>query len=95
MDVEYDPTESAYRASFGTGRSASEAVVEAVGTVADADPRHLVPLGDAVDPDALDRLCAPDTGEGSDRAVRVTFRYHGYEVTVAGSGTVEIREPGQ
>lgn len=48
----------------------------------------LDPLHTAVDPEALDAIFrATDLGTGRDRG-RVTFPYHGYEITVRGDGTI-------
>ncbi|MDS0282903.1 HalOD1 output domain-containing protein [Haloarcula onubensis] len=72
--------------------SASEAVIEAVSRRAGVDPLELeTPLYDAVDPDELDGLF-----DGANRPgrspVEVTFRYHGYTVTVDGDRTVTLTE---
>ncbi|MFC7071073.1 HalOD1 output domain-containing protein [Halobaculum lipolyticum] len=67
-------------------RPVSERVVERVAAAEDRAPDELDPrLHDAVDPDALDRIVAGGTADTT-----VTFRFHGYVVTVAGDGTVEV-----
>lgn len=68
------------------------AVITAVAKRAGVDPLELeTPLYDAIDPSHLDALL-----DGTDRtapsAVEVTFRYHGYTVTVDGDLTVTITE---
>ena len=47
------------------------------------------PLFEAVDPEALDRLCRDGAGEA-------TFQYQGFDVTVSHTGTVDLTpvEPG-
>ncbi|MFB6129826.1 MAG: HalOD1 output domain-containing protein [Salinigranum sp.] len=65
--------------------SPSIAVVEAVAAAAEVSPADVdPPLAAAIDPDALDRLFAPDT-DG-----RVTFPYAGHEVTVTSDGLVTV-----
>ena len=77
---------------MGKPHSASEAVIDAVARRVGVDPIELeTPLYDAVDPDELDALL-----DGANRAgrstVEVTFRYHGYIVTVDGDLTVTVTE---
>ncbi len=68
------------------GGSTAEAVVSLVAETADRDPLDLPPLYDAVDPEALDRLCT----RTSDSELRVSFEYAGYTVLVEGSGIVHL-----
>jgi len=70
--------------SKGTDETVSEAVVRAVAGAAGADVTELPPLAGTIDPDALD---APLSGVVS--RARVSFAYHGYEISVEidGSGT--------
>jgi hypothetical protein len=60
----------------------SQAVVERVAGCEGVDHTELVPLFDAIDPDALNKLVERDREKGS--ALRITFTYHGYDVTVTG-----------
>ncbi|MCL9814321.1 HalOD1 output domain-containing protein [Natranaeroarchaeum aerophilus] len=69
----------------GSG-STAEAVVSLVAETGDRDPLDLPPLYDAVDPEALDRLCA----RTSDSELRVSFEYAGYTVLVEGTGIVHL-----
>ena len=71
--------------------SPSAAVLDAVADREDVSATELPLLYDAVDPDALDALVGSDD---SDRDIRVTFSYHGYEVTVTGDGAVSLDEDG-
>lgn len=70
----------------------STAVVRAVAAAESVDETELPPLFHAIDPDALDALF--ESGRREPTAVRstgsVTFRYDGYEVSVAADGTVDV-----
>jgi hypothetical protein len=64
--------------------SPSEMVVHEVAEQEGVPPEALdQPLYDAIDPDALDSLFRGETGQ-------ISFEYHGYDVTVAHSGTVSL-----
>lgn len=71
-------------------RSVTERVLEAVAAAEDVSALELTPpLSDVVDPDALERLFA--STDTADRALgRIQFSYSGYEVTVAGDGSVRV-----
>jgi len=71
-----------------SGEPVGLAVVEMVATVTERPATSLPPLYDAVDPAALDALCAPERPAGRD--VRVSFSYEGFAVTVHRSGRVEL-----
>jgi len=60
------------------------AIVRAVAAAEDADPCALGPLGDVVDPDALENLLG-----GPDSAAHVTFNYAGHRIVVTGDA-VEV-----
>jgi hypothetical protein len=69
-----------------TDHTLSEAVLSAVAEREGTEEVELpVPLHDAIDPDALDRLFRRSGG-------RVTFEYLDYLVTVADDGEVEVTE---
>jgi hypothetical protein len=74
------------------GPTASEAVIDAVAGELEVDPLDLqTPLYDAIDPDELNALL--DGAERPGRSpVEVTFRYHGYAVTVDSDGAVTLAE---
>lgn len=95
----YDPETETYRATFdGATVDPSAAVVRAVALARSSDPTRLDPLFAFVDPDALDRLCAPGArGDGgSDGDVCVAFRYLDLGVRVTNDGVVEVRpRPGE
>lgn len=65
----------------------SQMVVERVAACEGVDHTDLVPLFDAIDPDALDDLVEQNGGES---VLEVTFNYHGYDVTVTGDGLVHL-----
>lgn len=68
----------------------SLAVVEAVAREEGIDPIELTPtLNSVVDPDALDALFSPTDAE-SLRSCRVEFEYHGYRVTISGTGDIRV-----
>ncbi|WP_317175806.1 HalOD1 output domain-containing protein [Halomontanus rarus] len=64
------------------------AVVSAVAEASGADPLELPPLGDAIDPDALNELF---TVRSESTVAKVTFEYAGYDITVRGNGEVQVR----
>lgn len=75
------------------GRSVGTTVVEEIAAREGVDPMELdVLLHDVIDADALETLT-----NGTDRrettTLRVTFPYHGYTVTVDGTGAVTVEEP--
>jgi len=84
-------TDTAERYDLSNGESISTGVVMAIAAASDAEPVPtadttegtpvLEPLYTVVDPDALDALFEAD-GSGTAGPKRVTFSYHGYEVTV-------------
>jgi hypothetical protein len=73
----------------GRGCPASTAVVEILAEALDRDSSAMRPLYDVVDPEAFDHLFHPATGPRR-RDVSVVFEYGGLEVTVCGSGEVEL-----
>lgn len=91
--VEYHEQTESYRTEFDRyTRSATDAVLTAVASAADADPLELPPLWSAVDAEALDRFFASGTRTRDDSETAITFEYADYVVTVNGHGTV-IVEP--
>lgn len=65
--------------------SVSLAVVREVAAREDKDPVALSPpLYDAIDPDALDALYPHGDVES------LTFTYHGYSITIAGDGSIDL-----
>lgn len=70
-------------------RSTSVAVTEMVSAVTGTAQTDLTPLFDAVDPDALDALCAPRDPQRPRPVVR--FLYEGFEVTVHDGDRIVLR----
>ena len=74
-----------------SGRSVSEAVVEAVADRKGVDITGLeTPLYRVIDPDALERLVAMRRESGTRSPVCVRFRYYGYDVIVDSDGSVSL-----
>lgn len=67
------------------GDSAVQGVIEAVAAATDRSPLELPPIGEAVDPDALNRILATESDH-----VEVTFDYLGHAV-VATPEEVRVR----
>jgi len=75
------------RRQLSAGQSVTEVVVRAVAEVTGRGEMDLRPLGESIDPDALDSLWARSS---EDCLESLTFRYEGCRVTVEGDGvTVE------
>lgn len=70
-------------------QSASGAVVERVAEAEGVDPLDLDPLYEAIDPDALDKLCG-GVGRDGRPSARIVFDYHGYTVVVDGPDSVTL-----
>lgn len=70
-------------------QSASGAVVERVAEAEGVDPLDLDPLYEAIDPDALDKLCGGADYDARSSA-RIVFDYNGYTVVVDGPDSVTL-----
>lgn len=70
----------AFRYSRTANETACEAVYTAVATVEDCSALDLEPLGETVDPDALNALF-PSAKRNGQR--HLTLRYYGYELVIA------------
>lgn len=69
--------------------AASTAVVEAVAAREGVDVVAVSePLGDAIDPEALDKLV--ESMAGGEEPGSVSFFFAGYEVTVHGDGRIDL-----
>lgn len=82
--VVYEPSPS---------ESLSEGVVRAVATASNRDPvapDGLAPLATVLDPDALDSLFETVGADTNRSDGQVTFRYHGWTVTVEYDGTIIV-----
>lgn len=70
-------------------RTPTEAVVDVVAAISDAEPASLEPLYDTVDPEAVDALCA--SGDADEPTV--SFEYCGFAVRIEGCDRVIVTEP--
>lgn len=71
--------------------SPSQAVVQQIAALEGVEPTDLrTPLYDSLDPEALDDLVASALGRGLDPRLTVVFTFAGYEVRVAGDGSVSV-----
>ncbi|MDG5775505.1 HalOD1 output domain-containing protein [Haloarculaceae archaeon H-GB2-1] len=88
--LEYDAETDSYAGTFDfRDLHPSVAVVNAVAAVADMDPLAFDPIGDCLDPDALDVLLGADSATGTDCSV--SFNYASSEVTISTTGRIEVR----
>nr|WP_227378589.1 HalOD1 output domain-containing protein [Haladaptatus halobius] len=72
-------------------RSLSERVITAIVDAKGQSPNDLEPLYNAIDPEALDALFAPQA-DGTTRARgSVSFQYAGYWITVSSENAVEFK----
>lgn len=69
---------------------AVESMTERAGTVENGAIEALEPLGEAIDPEALDTVVRSATTGGT-RSI-VEFEYGGHQVTVLGTDTVQVTE---
>jgi len=74
-----------------TGERPARSVVRAVAATIGRDPAKMDPLCDAVDPDALNGLVEPASGERANACV--TFRFNGCAVAVHGDGRTLVSPP--
>jgi len=63
------------------------AVVEAVSALTGQSVEDLPPITSAVDPEALDALCA---GSSAESDLTVSFRYAGHDVTVSADESITV-----
>lgn len=68
-----------------SGTSVSEAVILALIRVTGVDPLEIPPLGESLNPIALDSLFEDDSFTGN-----MTFQYEAYEITVTSDGDITI-----
>ncbi|WP_226013082.1 HalOD1 output domain-containing protein [Halomicrobium salinisoli] len=80
-------TRTASGQAFSDGGGPIADVLWAVAEAEDRDPTELPPLGDAIDPDAFERLLSE-----SSTLVRVSFEYAGHVIEARSDGTVRIRD---
>lgn len=91
VSVSYDPETDTYRATFDSATlEPTVAVVQAMAVAEETDPTELKALYEAIDPQALDRICSEGVPRRDDNRT-VEFTYQGRRVTVESLGFVEIR----
>ncbi len=91
-EVRYDAETGTYRTSYDPStENPSIRVLEAVGTIRDAEPTMLDPLDEYVDPDALDHVFRPTTERAGVHG-SLSFNYEGLLVVVHSDGEIELRE---
>lgn len=91
-NVRYDDDTDVYTVEYAPAddESVTEAIVYAVASIVDADPASLPPLGEEVDTDAINTLFGQQ--RSAERNARLSFRYHGFEVTVYDHGEITFAE---
>lgn len=71
--------------------STSEIIIFAVAQVSDEKPTDLQPLGEVIDPDALDTLFDRSSRDSMGDA-HLSFEYEEYEITIFNHGRITISE---
>ncbi len=87
-----DTPDYAVEHDFEGDQLLSTTVISAVADSAGVQPLELPPLYETIDPDTLDSLFRPSTGDGPDH---ISFTHVGYAVTVYGDGTVVVEDAPQ
>lgn len=78
---------------WGSERTLSEAVIDAVATAAGVDALQLDPLYESVDPDALDTIFMPEaSGRLREGDASVAFTVSGYDIVVKSYGRIIVYE---
>lgn len=92
LDIEYDEEFDRHIVEFGDNtRSASEVIVFTIAEITGEDPTALEPLGEVIDPDALDAIFS--RSDETDRsAAHLSFQYEGYDVTLFSHGRLTLSE---
>lgn len=76
--------------SGGADDSLSFAVLNAVATEESVDVDHLPPIGEVLNPDALDALFAPRPDGTPRQGGQVIFEFYGHIVSVDADGQVAV-----
>ena len=80
IDAEYEK---------GSGKSPTEAIIEALAEAEGVSTTDLPPLYDAIDPDALDQMFKNHTG-ASDAEATLCFRFDTWNIFVRADGLIRI-----
>lgn len=93
--VGYDPARGTYHLQHDDLEtpSMSYTVLRGVAAITGEEPHHLEPLSETIDPDALDSLFDPVTGDGDGSTACLSFRYCGCQVDVYADGHVVLEPP--
>lgn len=68
-------------------------VVETVAAHEGVDPKAIEePIGEILDPDALDTLFRPAPEEKTQNDARIIFEYYGYEITITATRDIYLAE---
>jgi len=87
--TELDAKTGTFRATYDSFRDPpSLAVVAVVAIALGSEPENLPPLQSVVDADALDKL-AMGSATRSGTWDSISFRYHGFAITVTGEDVIE------
>lgn len=82
--LEFDTESESFRATYDSGSdSTSLALIAVVATALDREPQNLTPLRSVIELEALDKLM------GSTNCDRISFEYHGFELTVTNEGVIK------
>ncbi|WP_256301826.1 HalOD1 output domain-containing protein [Haloarchaeobius salinus] len=87
--LEFDAESESFHATYDSSRnSTSLAVVAVVAAALDKEPENLKPLQSVIETAALDELAmrSPISPSTCDH---ISFRYHGFELTVTCDGVIE------
>jgi hypothetical protein len=89
--LEYDAETDTYHVEYSCDTAPpSHVLVEAVGLIEGRDPLDLAPLGETIDPKALDAVLCRGRSRRDDSGLSVSVRYHGYEVTLDEYGHIVL-----
>lgn len=84
---EFEPRSGVYRVNHDADGSwpVSTTLVLAIGSLTGDDPKGMLPLNRAVDPDVLEHHVGTRT-----RGAELSFEFHGYRVTVRDDGRIDL-----
>ena len=87
---EFDSRKGVYRITHESDRPwpVSTTAVLAISSVTGDEPTDMIPLATVVDPDVLNSHVQHNTGDA-----KLSFEYHGYDVTVRSDGLIEFDSP--
>ncbi|WP_436926703.1 HalOD1 output domain-containing protein [Halosimplex amylolyticum] len=85
VSPEFDPHSGTFQTSLNTDGSCSATteLILIVSSLTGDEPTQMLPLNNAVDPDALERHVSE-----RDRDAELSFDFHGYHIIIRGDGQV-------